>query len=184
MCVWQAGIYWISLTDTFASNWVLLIICLVEVIGFIYVYGMAKMENCLSATSIHHLPAAELVSCATLPNIDNKKKYLGGYGHFLIDSLWSTQPCRHIPRHKRQLLNTPILISLFSLLTPSAWLDLRPIDCVPHTLCRRETFCWRRRDDGWQEELLFLAAPGKHAGISSVHPFLLWVWSPPCYLLE
>lgn len=82
VCVWQAGIYWISLTNTFASNWVLLIICLVEVIGFIYVYGMAKMENCPSTTSIHHLPAAELVSCATLPNIDNKKKYLGGYWHF------------------------------------------------------------------------------------------------------
>lgn len=45
VCVLQAGIYWIILTDTFASSWVLLIICIVEVIGFIYIYGMAQMES-------------------------------------------------------------------------------------------------------------------------------------------
>lgn len=39
VCVWQAGIYWITLIDTFSSNWVLLIVALAEVIGFIYIYG-------------------------------------------------------------------------------------------------------------------------------------------------
>lgn len=39
VCVWQAGIYWITLMDTFSSNWVLLIVALAEVIGFIYIYG-------------------------------------------------------------------------------------------------------------------------------------------------
>ncbi|XP_029683126.1 sodium- and chloride-dependent neutral and basic amino acid transporter B(0+)-like [Takifugu rubripes] len=38
-CTTQAGIYWITLIDTFSSNWVLLILALAEVIGFIYIYG-------------------------------------------------------------------------------------------------------------------------------------------------
>lgn len=60
VCALQAGIYWIILTDTFASSWVLLIIGLMEVIGFIYVYGMTKTKNYI-LTYFFCLPAKQHV---------------------------------------------------------------------------------------------------------------------------
>ncbi|KAM9362239.1 sodium- and chloride-dependent neutral and basic amino acid transporter B(0+)-like [Symphorus nematophorus] len=38
-CVTRAGIYWVTLIDQFTSSWVLLILALIEVIGFFYIYG-------------------------------------------------------------------------------------------------------------------------------------------------
>ncbi|XP_068171915.1 sodium- and chloride-dependent neutral and basic amino acid transporter B(0+)-like [Antennarius striatus] len=37
--VTRAGIYWVTLIDLFASGWVLLFLALMEIIGFIYIYG-------------------------------------------------------------------------------------------------------------------------------------------------
>uniref|UniRef100_A0A8D2ZXI3 Transporter n=1 Tax=Scophthalmus maximus TaxID=52904 RepID=A0A8D2ZXI3_SCOMX len=42
-CVTRAGIYWVNLLDQLAGSWVLLCLCLMEIIGFCYVYG----ANCL-----------------------------------------------------------------------------------------------------------------------------------------
>ncbi|XP_070702268.1 sodium- and chloride-dependent neutral and basic amino acid transporter B(0+)-like [Pempheris klunzingeri] len=39
LCVTRAGIYWVTLIDQFISNWVLLILALMEVIGYFYIYG-------------------------------------------------------------------------------------------------------------------------------------------------
>ncbi|XP_077429437.1 sodium- and chloride-dependent neutral and basic amino acid transporter B(0+) [Vanacampus margaritifer] len=38
-CVTQAGIYWVTLVDQFVAGWVMLILALLEIIGFIYIYG-------------------------------------------------------------------------------------------------------------------------------------------------
>ncbi|XP_044034714.1 sodium- and chloride-dependent neutral and basic amino acid transporter B(0+)-like isoform X2 [Siniperca chuatsi] len=38
-CVTRAGIYWANLIDQFVTNWLLLILALIEVIGFCYIYG-------------------------------------------------------------------------------------------------------------------------------------------------
>uniref|UniRef100_A0A8C6WKA7 Transporter n=1 Tax=Neogobius melanostomus TaxID=47308 RepID=A0A8C6WKA7_9GOBI len=38
-CVTQAGIYWVTLLDTFLGTWVLLIVGLLEVVGITYIYG-------------------------------------------------------------------------------------------------------------------------------------------------
>ncbi|XP_057700938.1 sodium- and chloride-dependent neutral and basic amino acid transporter B(0+) isoform X2 [Corythoichthys intestinalis] len=37
--VTQAGIYWVTLVDQFVASWVILILVLLEIIGFIYIYG-------------------------------------------------------------------------------------------------------------------------------------------------
>ncbi|XP_037108727.1 sodium- and chloride-dependent neutral and basic amino acid transporter B(0+) isoform X1 [Syngnathus acus] len=37
--VTQAGIYWVTLVDQFVASWVMLILALLEIIGFIYIYG-------------------------------------------------------------------------------------------------------------------------------------------------
>ncbi|KAM9859405.1 sodium- and chloride-dependent neutral and basic amino acid transporter B(0+)-like [Aulostomus maculatus] len=42
-CITRAGIYWVTLIDQFAANWVLLLLALLEIIGFVYIYG----GNCL-----------------------------------------------------------------------------------------------------------------------------------------
>ncbi|XP_061148080.1 sodium- and chloride-dependent neutral and basic amino acid transporter B(0+)-like [Syngnathus typhle] len=41
--VTEAGIYWVSLMDAFIANWVLLVLALMELIGFIYIYGMNRL---------------------------------------------------------------------------------------------------------------------------------------------
>ncbi|XP_029357675.1 sodium- and chloride-dependent neutral and basic amino acid transporter B(0+) [Echeneis naucrates] len=38
-CVTQAGIYWVTLIDQFVASWVLLVLVLLEIIGFCYIYG-------------------------------------------------------------------------------------------------------------------------------------------------
>ncbi|XP_040889390.1 sodium- and chloride-dependent neutral and basic amino acid transporter B(0+)-like [Toxotes jaculatrix] len=38
-CVTRAGIYWVTLIDQFATGWVMLILALMEIIGFCYIYG-------------------------------------------------------------------------------------------------------------------------------------------------
>ncbi|KAM7422304.1 hypothetical protein PAMA_010393 [Pampus argenteus] len=38
-CVTRAGIYWVTLIDQFTTSWVLLVLALMEIIGFCYVYG-------------------------------------------------------------------------------------------------------------------------------------------------
>ncbi|XP_067442160.1 sodium- and chloride-dependent neutral and basic amino acid transporter B(0+)-like [Thunnus thynnus] len=38
-CVTRAGIYWVTLIDQFITSWVLLILALMEIIGFCYIYG-------------------------------------------------------------------------------------------------------------------------------------------------
>ncbi|XP_068171781.1 sodium- and chloride-dependent neutral and basic amino acid transporter B(0+)-like [Antennarius striatus] len=37
--VTRAGIYWVTLMDTFVGGWLLLFLALIEIIGFIYIYG-------------------------------------------------------------------------------------------------------------------------------------------------
>lgn len=39
VCLTQAGIYWVTLIDQFAASWVVLILVLLEIIGFCYIYG-------------------------------------------------------------------------------------------------------------------------------------------------
>uniref|UniRef100_A0A672IEM5 Transporter n=1 Tax=Salarias fasciatus TaxID=181472 RepID=A0A672IEM5_SALFA len=39
-CVTQAGIYWVSLMDQVVGGWVILILVLMEIIGFCYIYGV------------------------------------------------------------------------------------------------------------------------------------------------
>uniref|UniRef100_A0A672ID47 Transporter n=1 Tax=Salarias fasciatus TaxID=181472 RepID=A0A672ID47_SALFA len=41
-CVTRAGIYWVTIIDTFAATWVLLILALFEIVGVSYVYGLNR----------------------------------------------------------------------------------------------------------------------------------------------
>ncbi|CAN9512333.1 unnamed protein product [Ophioblennius macclurei] len=41
-CVTQAGIYWVTLMDNFAANWVLVILAFCEIAGVSYIYGMNR----------------------------------------------------------------------------------------------------------------------------------------------
>ncbi|XP_077385748.1 sodium- and chloride-dependent neutral and basic amino acid transporter B(0+) [Festucalex cinctus] len=41
--VTKAGIYWLTLMDACIGNWVLIILALMEIIGFCYVYGMSRL---------------------------------------------------------------------------------------------------------------------------------------------
>lgn len=45
VCLNQAGIYWVTLIDQFAASWVVLILVLLEIIGFCYIYG--KYTACI-----------------------------------------------------------------------------------------------------------------------------------------
>lgn len=46
-CVFQAGIYWVTLIDQFAASWVVLFLVLLEIIGFCYIYGEYITKSCL-----------------------------------------------------------------------------------------------------------------------------------------
>ncbi|XP_049589058.1 sodium- and chloride-dependent neutral and basic amino acid transporter B(0+)-like [Syngnathus scovelli] len=41
--VTEAGIYWVSLMDAFIATWILLVLALMELIGFIYIYGINRL---------------------------------------------------------------------------------------------------------------------------------------------
>uniref|UniRef100_A0AAQ5XE70 Transporter n=1 Tax=Amphiprion ocellaris TaxID=80972 RepID=A0AAQ5XE70_AMPOC len=41
-CVTRAGIYWVTLIDQFVASWVMLILALMEIIGFCYIYGVNR----------------------------------------------------------------------------------------------------------------------------------------------
>ncbi|XP_042355109.1 sodium- and chloride-dependent neutral and basic amino acid transporter B(0+)-like [Plectropomus leopardus] len=38
-CVTRAGIYWVTLIDHFTTSWVMLILAIMEIVGFCYIYG-------------------------------------------------------------------------------------------------------------------------------------------------
>lgn len=90
MCVRQAGIYWITLIDTFSSNWVLLILALAEVIGFIYMYGTCETFVFMDNRSQNVLYLSSLVSFVTFIA---SKEMQNGEHVVLSQGFWSTFAC-------------------------------------------------------------------------------------------
>lgn len=133
LCVRQAGIYWITLIDTFSSNWVLLVLALAEVIGFIYIYGTYSkfVFNWSGFQSVCWLPS--LVSFTVL--IDSNEMQ-NGESFVLSPGISSTFPCfpRCTAGGKRFIEDVEMMIGsrnyIFWLWWKACWYFFSPVILV------------------------------------------------------